>query len=555
MNFQSNSSPSTQILFSTEARKRLFKGMMIAANAVTCTLGPKGRTVLIQREGQTPIVTKDGVSVAKAIRLKDPVERLGAELIKEAANQTNEVSGDGTTTATALTAALVEGGLKLVDAGYSPLLVCRGIERGAALVTEMLVRGTKKVDTSEEIAQVGTISANGDADIGRLIADAMDKVGRDGVITVEDAKGMSTSLDVVEGMQFERGYLSPYFVTNPDRMVASYQDALVLVTDKKLSNLRELIPMLEAVVQAQKALLIIADDVEGEALQGLVLNRVKSQLPVAAIKAPGYGTHRDELLRDICVLTGATLVSSATGVDLKDAVKCLGQTKKFVVDAKSTIIVGTGKTKDAVDKHVADLRVQAEDVTLGNEELTKLKTRIAKLSGGVAVIRVGGATEVEMVERKYRIEDALNATRAAAEEGIVPGGGQALFMCSKVLKEAIKGEALDRDVLAGVEVVINACQAPLKKIISNTGESVDGVLKELEYRNNNVLAAAIKELGGEVTLGFNASTGKYEDLVKAGVIDPTKVTRSALKHATSVAVTFLSLDAVVCDEETSEDRK
>jgi chaperonin GroEL len=543
MNFQDpRGSASTKVIFSNDARKQLFKGLCLAAEAVGCTLGPKGKTVLIQRDGQTPLVTKDGVTVSKSITLKDPVERMGADLIREAASQTNELAGDGTTTATVLTAALVAGGLKLVDAGYSPLLVCRGIERGSTLVAEMLVHGAKRVETSEEIAQVGTISANGDALIGGLIASAMDKVGRDGVITVEDAKGMSTTLEVVEGMQFERGYLSPYFVTNSERMVATYQDAFVLVTDKKLSNLRELIPLLEQVVQAQKALLIIAEDVEGEALQGLVLNRVKSQLPVVAIKAPGYGKHRDELLRDICVLTGATLVSSSTGVDLKD-VKALGTAAKFVVDSKSTILVSAGKTKDAIDKHVLDLQAQVEDKTLGTEEVSKLRNRIAKLSGGVAVIRVGGATEVEMVERKYRIEDALNATRAAAEEGIVPGGGQALYACGKVLSEEAREFKYERDVLAGIEVVIDACQAPLRKIIKNTGESPDGVLKELQHRN-----AIVNEDGTSGGLGFNAATGEYVDLTKAGVIDPVKVTKSALRHATSVAVTFLSLDAVICEE-------
>ena len=534
MNFNDpQGSTSTKVIFSGEARKQLYKGVDVASNAVGCTLGPKGKTVLIQRgEGQPPLVTKDGVTVSKAIAPKDPVERMGADLIKEAASQTNEVAGDGTTTATVLTHAMVKEGLKLLEAGFSARELCSGIERAVARVDAELVLAAKQLTTSEEIAQVGTISANGDAQIGALIAQAMDKVGRDGIITVEDAKGMSTTLEVVEGMQFDRGYLSPYFVTNPERMVAAYQDAVILVTDKKLSSLRELIPMLEQVVQAQKPLLIIADDVEGEALQGLVLNRVKSQLPVVAIKAPGYGQHRDELLKDICVLTGATLVSSSTGVGLPEAAKALGRAKKFVVDAKGTIIIGTGATKDTVDKHVADLRTQLEDVTLGTEEIAKLKTRVAKLAGGVAIVRVGGATEVEMVERKYRIEDALNATRAAAEEGIVPGGGMALVNAFKTLGGEAAG-VLPKDLQQGGSIVMKACLAPLRRIVENAGVSPDVVLERL---------------GSNPGKGYNAATGEYVDLVQAGVVDPVKVTRTALKHAASVAVTFLSLDAVVCEE-------
>ena len=537
MNFQDPQGPSTtRVIFSSEARKQLYKGLDVAAEAVGCTLGPRGKTVLIQRDGQAPLVTKDGVTVSKSIRLKDPVERMGAELIQESASQTNEVAGDGTTTATVLTQAMVREGLKLLEAGFSAKELCSGLERACARVDAELVLAAKQLTTSEEIAQVGTISSNGDTVIGQLIAQAMDRVGRDGVITVEDAKGMSTTLEVVEGMQFDRGYLSPYFVTNPERMVATYPDAVVLVTDKKLSSLRELIPMLEQVVQAQKALLIIADDVEGEALQGLVLNRVKSQLPVVAIKAPGYGQHRDELLKDICTLTGATLVSSSTGVGLAEAAKVLGKVKKFVVDAKSTILVGTGATKDGVDKHVTDLRVQLEDVTLGNEEVTKLKTRIAKLAGGVAIVRVGGATEVEMVERKYRIEDALNATRAAAEEGIVPGGGMALVNAYRTLG-GVKAGVVSKEEAMGAAVVMKACLAPLRRIVENAGQSPDVVLNELERLHKNDLAH-----------GYNAATGLYEDLVFTGVIDPVKVTRTALKHAASVAITFLSLDAVVCEE-------
>jgi chaperonin GroEL len=546
MNGFPNAEPTTQILFSDKARKQLWEGIKIASDAVGCTLGPKGKTVLIQRQGQSPLVTKDGVTVSKSIRLKDPVARMGAELIREAANQTNEVAGDGTTTATVLTAALVEGGLKLVEAGYSPLQVCKGIEHGAKLVGDMLVHGAKKVETSEEIAQVGTISANGDATIGGLIAQAMERVGRDGIITVEDAKGMATTMDVVEGMQFDRGYLSPYFVTDAERMRAVYENALVLVTDKKLSALKDIVPLLEQVARAQRGLLIIAEDVEGECMTALVINRVKGSLPVVAIKAPGYGQHRNELLHDICVLTGATLASSATGVSIdKMTLGQLGTCKKFVTDAKTTTIVGTGGTKDAVDKHVGELRTQLEDVTLGDDEKNKLKIRVAKLASGVAVVRVGGATEVEMVERKYRIEDALNATKAAAEEGIVPGAGQALFVCSKVLSSETQARTdVDRDFKAGVEVVVAACQAPFRKIVQNTGVNSDVIINELEHQKDALAA------GDE--LGYNSATGQYVDLVKAGIIDPVKVTRTALKNAVSVATTFLSLDAVVYDELTKD---
>lgn len=539
MNAFSSTEPTTQIVFSNEARRQLHAGIKLAADAVACTLGPRGRTVLIQRQGQTPLVTKDGVSVSKSIKLKDPVARMGADLIREAANQTNETAGDGTTTATVLTAALVEAGLKLVESGYSSRAVCRGIEKGAALIGDMLVNGAKKVVTNEEIAQVGTISANGEAAIGQLIAQAMEKVGRDGIITVEDAKGMSTTLDVAEGMQFDRGYLSPYFVTDSERMRATYQDAYILVTDRKISSLKDLIPLLESVVRAQRPLLIIADDVEGEAMSGLVLNRLKANLQVVAIKAPGYGQHRNELLQDICALTGATLISSATGTSLDKVVQSqLGMCKKFVTDAKTTTLVGPGNTKPAVDKLVDELRAQLEDVTLSEEDRIKLRTRVAKLASGVAVIRVGGATEVEMVERKYRIEDALNATRAAAEEGIIPGGGTALYLCSKVLLDESQLEGNDREVQAGVEAVVRAVQEPLRRIISNAGLVPDVIINELQH----------KRRANPVELGYNVATGEYTDLVAAGIVDPCKVTRLALKNAVSVAITFLSLDAVIFDE-------
>jgi chaperonin GroEL len=520
----------TRVVFSRDARKRLFVGLTIAAEAVSCTLGPKGKTVLIQRSVEnSPIVTKDGVTVSRSINLKSPIERMGAQLVQEAASQTNDVAGDGTTTATVLTHAMVSAGLTFLEAGYDAKELCAGIDRARLEVDAALVGMCKRLTTTEEIAQVATISANGDAVIGDLIASAMAKVGHDGIITVEDAKGMTTSFDVAEGMQFDRGYLSPYFVTNNDRMNACYVDSYVLVTDKKLSNIRDLVPLLEQVVQAQKGLLIIADDVEGDALQGLVLNRVKSNLPVVAIKAPGYGEHRNELFRDICTLTGAKLVSSSTGVGLSDAFKACGKVKKFIVDAKSTTLIANPDVAANVAAHVDELKTHLEDVTLTSEEVNKLKIRIAKLASGVAVIKVGGATEVEMIERKYRIEDALNATRAAADEGIVSGGGVALLMAAKSLTFS----ATDM----GAQVIKRACEAPLRRIVTNAGDSADVIINELEKRP---------------TQGYNAATGEYVDMIAVGVIDPIKVTRTALKNAASVATTFLSLDAVVIeDDETS----
>ena len=529
---ESETPHNTRVLFKTDARRQLFEGLEIAAEAVATTLGPKGKTALIQRKGESPIVTKDGVTVSKSVKLKDPVKRMGAELIREAASQTNEIAGDGTTTATVLTYSMVKEGLKLLDAGYSSKDLCAGLRKACSVVDTSLANLAKRLTTSEEIAQVGTISANGDTKIGELIAAAMEKVGRDGIITVEDAKGMTTTLEVVEGMQFDRGYLSPYFVTNPERMNVTYNDARVLVTDKKLSNLRELVPVLEKVMQSRQPLLIIAEDVEGEALQGLVLNRVNANLPVVAVKSPGYGQHKNELLNDISVLTGAKLISASTGLKLETAtLQDLGTVKRIVVDAKNTTIVGTGATRPHVDQHVENLRTQLQDVTLTTDEVTKLKVRIAKLASGVAIIRVGGATEVEMVERKYRIEDALNATRAAAEEGIVPGGGMALATIAVDLKDSLGH--LNPEEAMGASIVAKACLAPLRRISENAGVIPEVVLKELQDKPGK---------------GYNAATGEYVDLIAAGVIDPVKVTRTALKNASSVATTFMSLDAIIFED-------
>jgi chaperonin GroEL len=526
----------TRVIFKGEARKQLFEGLEIAAEAVSTTLGPRGKTVLIQRKGEAPVVTKDGVTVSKSVRLRDPIKRMGAELIREAASQTNEIAGDGTTTATVLTHAMVKEGLKLLNAGYSAKELCKGLEVARLAVDSALVKSAKMLTTSEEVAQVGTISANGDRKIGDLIASAMDKVGRDGIITVEDAKGMATTLEVVEGMQFDRGYLSPYFVTNPDRMNVVYNDARVLLTDKKLSNLRELVPVLEKVMQSRQPLIIIAEDVEGEALQGLVLNRVNANLPIVAVKSPGYGQHKSDLLNDMSVLTGAKVASASTGLKLEAlTLQDLGTVKRVVVDAKNTTLVGTGSTRSAVDTHVENLRSQLQDVTLTTDEVTKLKVRIAKLASGVAVIKVGGATEVEMVERKYRIEDALNATRAATEEGIVPGGGMALATISSQLSSL----NLEGEEAMGVSIIKAACLAPLRRIAENAGVIPEVILKDLSNNPDK---------------GYNAATGEYVDLIAAGVIDPVKVTRTALKNAASVAVTFLSLDAVIFDDD-GEDKK
>lgn len=529
----------TRVVFAQEARKELFSGLCTTAEAVMCTLGPKGKTVLIQNKSGSPIITKDGVTVSKSIILKDPLKRMGSEMIREAASRTNEVAGDGTTTATVLTHAMVKSGLKLLEAGYSAQDLCEGIDFATQKVLEHLKLNAKQLTTSEEVAQVGTISANGDKNIGDLIAQAMDKVGSDGIITVEDAKGMTTSLEIVEGMQFERGYLSPYFVTNSEKMNVVFHDAKILLTDKKISVLKDIIPILEKTMQSRTPLLIIADDVEGEALQGLVLNKLNANLQVVAIKTPGFGKHRDELLHDISILTGAKIISSSTGMKLETSTLAdLGTLKKVVVDAKSCTLVSNGSSKSNIEKHVEELRFQMRDITLTTDEITKLRVRIAKLASGVAVIKVGGATELEMIERKYRIEDALNATKAAADEGIVAGGGMALLECLDQIT-GDKMSSLSQGVKAGVSIVSDACLAPLRRIVHNAGGSGDVVYNEL---------LRIKKDNSGV--GYNASNETYQNLILAGVIDPVKVTRTALQNAASVASTFLNLDAVIVEETT-----
>lgn len=526
--------PETKVYFGSDARKRLFEGIKIAADAVGATMGPRGRTVLIQKRGKSPILTKDGVTVSKSIRLPDPVEKMGAELILEAANRTNEVAGDGTTTSTMLTYSMTSEGLRLLEAGYSPKKIVEGIELAARHVNKQLKTLSRKVDTRSQIEHVGTISANGDKNVGVIIADAMEKVGSDGIITVEDAKGMNTTLDHVEGMMFDRGYISPYFATNTDRMVAVYHDARVLVTDRKISALSEILHLLEEVNRTKIPLLIIAEDIEGDALQGLILNKVKTDLKVVAVKAPGYGSYRNHLLNDICVLTGAQLVSNSTGLSLNKVNGThLGKLKKFAADSKSTTLVGAGGTKEDVERLVESLKEQCSDVTLSEQELSFLKLRIAKLGAGVAIIKVGGHTEVEMLERKYRIEDALHATRAAANEGIVPGGGIALLQASKGLQELVKN---DHEVSAGVGIVYKACSYPFKKIIQNAGGSPDVIQQKLLEGDSS-----------DPWQGYDSSSARYVQMLESGIIDPVKVTRTALENAKSVAVSFLTLDAVIAE--------
>jgi chaperonin GroEL len=520
----------TKIVFGNEARKQLLAGLETAAQAVGATMGPKGKCVIIQRDGQVPVVTKDGVTVSKSINLKSPIARMGADLIKESASRTNDSAGDGTTTATVLTHAMVKEGHKLLSAGYDAKLLRSGVEIASKLVVEKLKELSKAVDSEDEVAQVGTISANGDTEIGKLLSQAMLKVGRDGIITVEDAKGMMTTLDVVDGMQFERGYLSPYFVTNSEKMHALYENVCVLLTDKKLSNLQEIVPVLEQVSQSQRPLLIIADDIEGQALQLLIVNKLKGGLPVVAIKAPGHGHLRDAILQDIATLAGSVVVSSTTGVSFKDLrVPMLGNLKKVVVDAKSSTLVGNGTTVGEVQKRTEELRSQLLDVALTQEEREVLRMRIAKLSSGVAVIKVGGSTELETTEKKYRIEDALNATRAAVEEGIVPGGGSALLNALRSLRADPRMDG------PGQGIVLKACEAPIRQIVANVGDvSADVILNRLTNE--------------PTSFGYNAATGNFEDLLQAGVIDPVKVTRTALENASSVAITFLSLDAVIVED-------
>ena len=519
-----------QVLFGDDARVRIVRGVNILANAVKTTLGPKGRNVVLERSFGAPTVTKDGVSVAKEIELKDRFENIGAQLVKEVASKTSDNAGDGTTTATVLAQSIVVEGLKYVAAGINPMDLKRGIDKAVACAVEELKKLSKPCTTTKEIAQVGSISANSDFSIGQIIADAMDKVGKEGVITVEDGKSLENELDVVEGMQFDRGYLSPYFINNPEKQVSALDDPYVLIYDKKVSNIRDLLPVLEQVAKSSRPLLIVAEDVEGEALATLVVNNIRGILKTTAVKAPGFGDRRKAMLEDIAILTGGTVISEETGMSLEKATLAeLGQAKRIEVGKENTTIIdGHGDAK-SIEARVKQIRIQIEEAT-SDYDREKLQERVAKLAGGVAVIRVGAATEVEMKEKKARVEDALHATRAAVEEGIVPGGGVALIRTRAAVAK-VKGDNADQD--AGIKLVLRAIEEPLRTIVANAGDEPSVVV-------NNVA-------NGTGNYGFNASTGQYGDLVEQGVLDPTKVTRTALQNAASVASLLLTTEAAVCE--------
>lgn len=521
--------------FGFDARNGLKEGVDKLANAVKVTLGPKGRNVVIDKKFGAPTVTKDGVTVAKEIELDNPIENMGAQMVREVASKTSDVAGDGTTTATVLAQAIYREGLKNVTAGANPMDLKRGIDVAVEKVIEYLKKISKDVETREEIAQVGSISANNDKTIGELIAEAMDKVGKDGVITVEEAKGTETGLEVVEGMQFDRGYLSPYFVTNSDSMEAILEDPYILIHDKKISAMKDLLPILEKVAQQGKALLIISEDLEGEALATLVVNKLRGTLRVAAVKAPGFGDRRKAMLEDIAVLTGGTVVSEERGYKLENTtIEYLGRAKKVVIDKDNTTIVEGVGNSDDIKKRINEIKSQIEKTT-SDYDREKLQERLAKLSGGVAVLKIGAATEVEMKEKKARVEDALHATRAAVEEGIVPGGGVALVRATKSLE---KLEGANADQTTGIKIIEKALTEPLRQIVSNAGLEGAVVLN--------------KVLEGKDDYGFNAATEKYENLMKSGVIDPTKVTRTALQNAASVSALLLTTEAVVYEKKEPE---
>ncbi len=521
--------------FGIDARAGLKRGVDQLANAVKVTLGPKGRNVIIDKKFGAPTITKDGVTVAKEIELDDPTENMGAQMVKEVASKTSDVAGDGTTTATVLAQAIYREGLKNVTAGANPMDLKRGIDMAVEKVVEYLQKTSKDVGGKEEIAQVGSISANNDKEIGALIADAMEKVGKDGVITVEEAKGTETGLEVVEGMQFDRGYLSPYFITDSESMEVVLEDPQILIHDKKISAMKDLLPILEKVAQAGKPLLIISEDLEGEALATLVVNKLRGTLRVAAVKAPGFGDRRKAMLEDIAILTGGTVISEERGYKLENAtVEFLGTAKKVVIDKDNTTIVeGAGKTKD-IKQRINEIKAQIENTT-SDYDREKLQERLAKLSGGVAVLKIGAATEIEMKEKKARVEDALHATRAAVEEGIVAGGGVALVRATSVL-ENLEGDNLDQTT--GIKIVYNAMQEPLKQIVNNAG--LEGA----------VVLNKVKE--GKKDFGFNAATDEYVKMISAGIIDPTKVTRTALQNAASVSSLLITTEAVIFEKKKEE---
>ncbi|NNJ98484.1 MAG: chaperonin GroEL [Gammaproteobacteria bacterium] len=518
------------VRFSDDARTRMIKGVNTLADAVKVTLGPKGRNVVLEKAFGAPTVTKDGVSVAKEIELEDRFENMGAQMVKEVSSQTSDVAGDGTTTATVLAQGIVREGMKSVSAGMNPMDLKRGVDKAVLAAVEALQSQSKPCDSSEAIAQVGTISANSDNTVGNIIAEAMDKVGKEGVITVEEGTSLADELDIVEGMQFDRGYLSPYFVNNQDNMSAELEDPYILLFDKKISNIRDLLPVLENVAKAGKPLLIIAEDVEGEALATLVVNSMRGIVKVAAVKAPGFGDRRKAMLEDIAVLTGGSVISEEVGLSLEKAtLDDLGGAKRITVSKENTTIVdGDGKPGD-IEGRVTQIRVQIEEAT-SDYDREKLQERVAKLAGGVAVIKVGAATEVEMKEKKARVEDALHATRAAVEEGIVPGGGVALIRSVAAIKD-LKGDNHDQDI--GIKIALRAMEDPLRQIVSNSGDEASVVLA--------------KVADGEGNFGYNAATGEYGDMVQMGILDPTKVTRSALQNAASVAGLLITTECMVAE--------
>ncbi|ABE34395.1 chaperonin GroL [Paraburkholderia xenovorans LB400] len=517
-----------EIIFSDVARSRLVEGVNILANAVKVTLGPKGRNVVLERSFGSPVVTKDGVSVAKEIELSDRVQNIGAQLVKEVASRTSDAAGDGTTTATVLAQAIVREGQKYVAAGLNPLDLKRGIDKAVIAAIEELKKISKPTTTSKEIAQVATISANGEESIGQRIAEAIDRVGKEGVITVEDGKSLDDELDVVEGLQFDRGYLSPYFINDQDKQVAVLDNPFVLLHDRKVSNIRDLLPILEQVAKAGRPLLIIAEDVEGEALATLVVNNIRGILKTVAVKAPGFGDRRKALLEDIAILTGGQVIAEETGLSLEKATLAeLGQAKRIEVGKENTTVIdGAGDSKN-IEARVKQIRTQIEEAT-SDYDREKLQERVAKLAGGVAVIKVGGATEIEVKEKKDRVDDALHATRAAVEEGIVPGGGVALIRVKQAIS-GLKGANADQD--AGIKIVLRALEEPLRQIVTNAGEEASVVVAKVAQGTGN--------------FGYNAQTGEYGDLVQSGVLDPTKVTRTALQNASSVAGLLLTTDATV----------
>ncbi len=524
------------VKFDTDARNRMLNGVNILADAVKVTLGPKGRNVVIDKSFGAPRITKDGVTVAKEIELEDKFENMGAQMVKEVASRTNDEAGDGTTTATVLGQAIVREGMKSVAAGMNPMDLKRGIDKATAKLVQEIRAASREVKDSDEVAQVGTISANGEAEIGRQIADAMQKVGNEGVITVEENKGLETETDVVEGMQFDRGYLSPYFVTNADKMTSELEDCMILLHEKKLSSLQPMVPLLESVIQSQKPLLIIAEDVEGEALATLVVNKLRGGLKIAAVKAPGFGDRRKAMLQDIGILTGGQVISEDLGMKLENVtMDMLGTAKKIQITKDETTIVDGAGEKAEIEARVAQIRNQIEE-TSSDYDREKLQERVAKLAGGVAVIRVGGMTEVEVKERKDRVDDALNATRAAVQEGVVVGGGVALVQAGKALAD-MKGDNADQD--AGIAIVRRAIEAPLRQIAENAG--VDGA----------VVAGKVRE-SDDKSFGFNAQTEDYGDLFAFGVIDPAKVVRTALEDAASVAGLLITTEAMVADKPAKE---